>query len=352
MVGVSHKTAPIDIRENFFLNPTRQDLLLAELKSNPKVVEAFVLCTCNRTEIYAHLIDGPISSEFFIDILSKVKKTKLPLNSNKYFYKHCSEEAIRHLFKVVSGLDSLVLGEKQILGQVKDSVLRAKESGIFSKYFNILSNLALRTGKKAHTETDISYGGLSVSWAAIVKAEQLLGDLNTREVLMIGAGKMSKLAVGQISNKGFKRLYLMNRTPEHAKQLAERFMGEVVSFCDIKETLARVDLLLCSSSAPHYILDPETVKKVMAARKNRELILIDISMPRNIDPKVADIPNVQLFHIDDLDSVVNETLVRRESSVKAVEKIIDDKIQNYYSRLKRTDQIHSQKQLNAAGSIN
>ena len=333
VVGVNHKTAPIDIREKFFLTPIEQDLLLAELRNNPAVVEAFVISTCNRTEIY---ING-LSTETFFDQVIKliVGIKKLPDTKEfiKYFYIHKDEDAVRHLLRVTAGLDSLVIGEKQILGQMKSSFERAQQRAMFVKDFNILANIAVRAGKIAQTKTTISYGGSSISWAAMVWAEKVLGTLADKTVLIIGAGKMSELAIGQINNKGVKKVYLMNRTAEKAQNLSQKFSCIPSAFSEIKETLAEADVCICSVGAPHYILDRELVEKVMLMRNGQDLVFVDISMPRNIDPAVASLPNVKLSHIDDLNDVVQETMRIRNAAVGKVEEIVEKKLREYYQKL-------------------
>ncbi|MBP9853288.1 MAG: glutamyl-tRNA reductase [Candidatus Omnitrophica bacterium] len=339
VVGINHKTAPISIREKFYLNSIQQDLLLSELRSDPAVVEAFVVSTCNRIEIYVHVINE-YEPKKIVMLICQIRELAYSSGLMGYFYIEHQRAAVEHLFKVVTGLDSLVLGEKQILGQVKSAFEKSAGKHFLGKNFNILWNVAIRTGKKARNETDISSGGSSISWAAVTKAEKYLGTLSDKSVLMIGAGEMSKLAVGQISDKGFRKLYLMNRTIEHAQCLADTFNGEVVSFCDIKEILSDVDLCICSSSAPHYILDKLIVEKVMELRKGKQLIFMDISMPRNIDPKIASINNVVLYHIDDLESVVQENLMKREAAVRDVEKIVAAKLDEYYSKIARLTTEH------------
>ena len=172
VIGLNHKTAPIEIREKFYLNPVQQDLLLLELKNHPFVSEAFVLSTCNRIEVYLKRTGISLSRQFVIDLISKIKKLPFDFDINKHVYTYEDTQAIEHLLKVASGLDSLVLGEKQILGQVKKAAERSRELGLLSKYFNILTNIAIRAGKKAQSETDISFGGSSISWAAIEMAQR------------------------------------------------------------------------------------------------------------------------------------------------------------------------------------
>ena len=335
--GINHKTAPIEIREKFFLNPPQQDLLLSELKSNPAVLEAFVLSTCNRTEVYLHTTATPGNMESIIRLISQLKKIELSEQFHRHFYFYENENAVRHLLRVTSGLDSLVLGEKQIIGQVKTSVERARARMMFGSYFNILSNIAIRTAKKAQNETEISYGGSSISWAAITMAENILGTLEEKSILIIGAGKMGELTLDQLKNKGVKNIYLMNRTGEAAQALAETCQGIAVSLLDLKETLSEVDVCICSAGAPHFILDKKTIEKVMMLRNNRRLVLIDISMPRNIDPQAGALDQVVLSHIDHLHMVVGENMRKRQAAVTLVEEIIDRKLTAFYEKINKLE---------------
>lgn len=335
VVGLNHKTAPIEIREKFYLNPLEQDLFLSELKSNPSVLSAFIISTCNRTEVYFSILDNVAPFPFIFKTLTDVKKLPNPAELISYFYTYKNQVAVDHLLRVVTGLDSLVLGEKQILGQAKSAIENAHKKGMLSRDFNVLTNLVIRAGKKAQSETQISFGGSSVSWAAIVKAEEVLGTLEGKSILIIGAGKMSELAVGQIQNRGFKKLYLMNRTGTNAENLAQKYGGEVVSFYEMRDVLSEVDICICSAGAPHYILEKAPVEKIMALRNNRTLIFIDISMPRNIDPKVSEVSGVHLYEIDDLNKVVDSNMKVRESAVPEVEQIVANKLSEFYQKLSK-----------------
>ncbi len=334
-IGINHKHTPIAIREKFYLTETERDLLLSDLKNNPAVIEAFVLSTCNRIEIYAHVLDVQMDLTPFLKLIFQIKKQIMQQDLLEHFYHYRGQAAIEHLLTVATSLDSMVIGEKQILGQVKSAFERARERGLFGKYFNILSNSAIRAGKKAHNETDISHGGSSVSWAAIAKAQEIFGSLKDKSIVIIGAGKMSKLAAGQVQNKDFKKLYLMNRTQANAEKLAQQYGGEAVGFSDIKEILTLIDICICSAGAPHHILDKDTVQKIMKLRENRPLLFIDISMPRNIDPKVAEIPGIQLYTIDDLQEFVNHSMKRREKSIHQVQSIIRSKISEFSEKIEK-----------------
>ncbi len=343
VVGLNHKTAPIDVREKFFFTAIQQELILSELKHNPAIVEGFILSTCNRTELYAKSINDKKATKEIVRCLYQIKGLKIQDSFKKNFYKFTDLEAVRHLFKVTTGLDSLVLGEREILGQVKTAVSLAQKKGMVGKYLNILSPCVIRAGKKAHTETAISYGGASVSWAAVATAERIMGTFENKKVLIMGAGKISGLTMEMIRKKGTDQIYVMNRTPEKACDLTGRFGGQAVSYGDIKEILADVDLCICSVGAPHYILEKATLDKVMQLRGGKKLILIDISMPRNIDPGISGLDGVKLIYIDDLDRVVEENMVKRKQAVGRVETIIEEKISEFQKRLEKI------KELNPAG---
>ena len=335
IVGLSHKTAPIEIREKFYLNPLQQDLLLSELKNHPLISESFVLSTCNRIEVYMKRADPGVNASFVISLIAHIKKINFDFNTSAYIYTFEGPEALEHLLRVACGLESLVLGEKQILGQVKHAVQRAREFGTLSRYFNILTNLAIRTGKKAQHDTDISHGGSSISWAAIEMAQKASGDLREKSVLVIGAGKMGEIALNHLHDLGVGKIYLMNRTGEKAAHLASRYNGVPASFWNIKEILSEVDICFCATGAPHYILNKEKVADIIKIRQGRKLVLIDISMPRNIDPEVKTIGDVHLSSIDDLYEVVDSSMKKRASALHDVEGIINQKILEFNDKISK-----------------
>ena len=335
IVGLSHKTAPIEIREKFYLNPLQQDLLLSELKNHPLITESFVLSTCNRIEVYLKRVDHSVDASFVITLIARIKKINIDLEHSAHIYTYEGQEALDHLLRVACGLESLVLGEKQILGQVKHAVERAREAGTLSRHFNILLNLAVRTGKKAQNETTIAHGGSSISWAGIEMAQKASGDLQDKSVLVIGAGKMGEIALNHLHDLGVKKIFLMNRTGEKAENLATRYNGVAASFWNIKEILSEVDICFCAVGAPHYILDREKIANIMETRKDRRLVLIDISMPRNIDPEIKGLDNVHLSSIDDLHEVVDNSMKKRESAIREVEGIIAQKIVEYNGKISK-----------------
>lgn len=334
MAGISHKTAPLGIRERFYLSETERELLLSTYQSSPAVVEVIVLSTCNRTEIYAHVLDGHDASVLWRPLFN-IKKLKSAPKLPQHFYSFIGKECVNQFLRVTAGIDSIVLGEKQILGQVKSAIELSRERGMLGKYFNILSGIAVKAGKKAQSETQISCGGVSVSWAAVTKAYHMLGTLHDKSFLIMGAGKMGSLAASQLSDRGAGQIYVMNRCQEKAQAIADQLNGIPVSFWDIKEILQKTDVCICSVGAPHYLLERTMVEKVMPFRPARPLLCVDISVPRNIEPSVAEIENVSLITIDDLGEVVAENMGKRHSALSQVESIIDQKIEQYYRKIAR-----------------
>jgi len=330
-IGLNHKTAPIAIREKLYLSPTEREYLLSELKCLPSVAEAMVISTCNRTEIYAHMLDD--QPEILIEHMFRIKKMGSGHDARKHFYIYKEEKAVEHFFEVACGLNSLVLGEKQILGQVKEAVALSREKGMLSKTFNILSHVAIRAGKKAQHETEIGNGGSSVSWAAIAMAQKVLGTLEGKTFLIIGAGKMGKLATCYLHKKGWGKVYLMNRTEEKAASLAGQLGAEAVPFWRIKEILSLVDVCICASGAPHYLIDKDLVAEAARKREGRLIVFMDMSIPRNINPAVATVDHVKLFTIDDLEVVVKGSSERRQAAVREVQDIIVHKTKEFYGKL-------------------
>ncbi len=340
VIGLSHKTAPIEIRERFFLNEEEREILLNEFKADPGVVEALILSTCNRTEIYALTISSNVANPL-IDRLFQVKKIPHGVDGRGHFYSREGAEAVEHLLRVASGLDSIILGEQQILGQVKSAVELSRRKGMMGKYFNILMGAAVRTGKKAQSETLIGSGGASVSWAAVAVAEKELGTLRDKSVLIIGAGKMGSIAAGYLKNKGAGHIYVINRSWEKAEHLAQKFAGTAVSYWDLEEVLGKVDVCICSAGAPHYILEKDLVEKVSFVRQGRRLVCVDISIPRNIDPRVAGVGEVSLITIDDLDQAVVHNIGKRQAAISQVEAIIAKKMVEFNAKIAKNKVVES-----------
>ncbi|MCA9392944.1 MAG: glutamyl-tRNA reductase [Candidatus Omnitrophica bacterium] len=340
-MGISHRTCPVDIREKYYLHPADKDMLLDEFQACPSVNEAIIISTCNRTEIYAVLtVNQP---HLLLELLCHVKGVHDPETDLNCFYAYSGEKAIRHLLRVAAGLDSLIIGEKEILGQVKAAIELARTHRMTGPFLNILFNLTIRTGKLARNQTEIGRGGVSVSWAAVELIRKTVPELRHSSVLIIGAGKMSRLAIGDLKRKGAEKVYVMNRTRSKGEQLAETFGAATLPLEDLAQVLPRVDICICSSSAPYYLIDRETVKTACRQR-DKGLLLIDLSVPRNIDPATADIPGVTLVGVDELDRVVAYNVRKRLAAAYEVEKIITAKIREFYRKLSTRSQYLNNKE--------
>jgi glutamyl-tRNA reductase len=336
MFGMSHKTAPIKIREQFYLSEIQQDLLLSELKHISGIVGAFVVSTCNRIEVYCEVGTDTFDVKLIQEKLFIIKKIKIGGDWQQYFYAYRQDLAFSHLLKVTTSLDSLVLGEKQVLGQVKIAFEKSAFCDMLSGHLNLMQQVVVRSGKLAHAETDIGYGGTSVSWAAVNFAEDHLNGLEGKRVMVLGCGQMGELAAKKLSQRSLDKLYIMNRTKEKAKSLAQRYGGQAVSFLELIPILKKVDVCLCAIEAPHYVIEKESVQQIMRSRK-AELLMIDISMPRTIDPDVALFEQVKLYAIDDLGKTLEKSIERRNAAVKNVYEIIDRKMAEFYVKLEKMD---------------
>ncbi len=327
LVGLNHTTAPLTLRERLYVGKSTLGRLLRELCALPGVEEAVVLSTCNRTEVYASASDLSALVNFLAD------RANLPhdlLLAHLYLLQ--GVEAARHLFRVAGGLDSLVMGEMQILGQVGDALAAAVEFDTAGRHLSTLFQHAMAVGKRARTETGISEGAFSVGRIAVELARKLFTDLTDHSVLVLGAGKMSELSAIHLAANGAAPIYVANRTPDHARALAEKLHAEIVPFTELTAKLAEVDILISSTGAPHIVLPRETVAQAMTQRPDRPLFMIDIALPRDIDPAAADIPHVYLYNIDDLDTVADDCCQQRQDEVPRVEGIVSEEVERWRHR--------------------
>ena len=240
--------------------------------------------------------------------------------------------------RVVTSLDSLIIGEQQIIGQFKNAVDMSRKHGMMTRTMNVLSNLAIRAGKKAQTETSIGAGGASISWAAVSMAQQLLGSLNDKTILVLGAGKMAHLAADNLRQKGVARIFVVNRTQEKAETLARHIGGMSACYWEMKEILKEADVVFCSAGAAHFIVDKSLVEKVMRERCQQPLLAIDISIPRNIDPSVGSVPGVTLVTIDELGKVIEASIQQRLNAIDQVEGIIKSKVTAFFEKINKNRQ--------------
>ncbi len=330
MMGLNHTTAPIQLREQIAASPCIREDALDRLHTqlDPALFpERLILSTCNRTEIYAITSDCA-HGEFVLRDLFTTHDTFS--SSVDFLYTYANRDAVGHLFAVASGIDSMIIGEFEILGQVRRAYLAAAEQNSLGPILHHLFNDAIHVGKRAHSETAIGAGAASVAYAAVALARQHLGDLTGRSALVIGAGEMAQRAAKNLAADGACAVIVANRTLDNALALADEIGGRAIQFDQLSNALAEADLVISATSAPHIILSAPTVNAAMSARNAQSLCLIDIAVPRDIDPQVARIPNVRLFNIDDLNQLVDANRAEREKAVTQVRAIISDEVEKFW----------------------
>jgi glutamyl-tRNA reductase len=336
LVGLNHRTAKLDFRQRAAFNADQLPAGLERLSANPGILEALILSTCNRVEILVKADEQTDGIDVAETFLSHHSQIPLPQLQPK-LYRYVDEPAIHHLFRVASSLDSMVLGEPQILGQVKSCYNAAVESRTVGTYLNSLLQSAFRTAKRVRTETAIGEYPVSVSSAAIELVRKVFGDLGKKSILVVGAGKMGEAALQYLSDMGAHSIYLTNRNPEAARELAEQFTAQPVPFADLREWISRTDIVFTSTGAPETLIDYPMVQQIMHSRRNAPLVFIDISVPRNVDPKVGTLENVFCYDIDDLQAVVEANLHERVKAAAAAEKIVEHEVQLFCAKLKSFD---------------
>ncbi len=331
-MGLSHNTAPVEVRERHAFPAARVVEALVALNDYSSVKEAAILQTCGRLEIYAELDDyesGVAQLRSFLGNFGHgAVLSRYDLDS--YLYTLLGRQAIEHLFRVSTGLDSMLIGEAEILGQVKDAYIQGQQARSLGKSLHRLFREALNAGKHARSQTHIGDESTSIATAAIEAAKARLGSLEGTAVVIIGAGKMGRTAVRRLRQEGTQRLIVTNRTMSRAQELiAEVGFGEAIELPGLTDALSAADIVVTSTGASHFVVTPEHVRTAMAARPHRPLFIIDIAVPRDVDPDVRAIPNVSLIDVDGLRSVVDETLEIRRASIPQVEEIIEEFIARY-----------------------
>jgi glutamyl-tRNA reductase len=324
-LGVSYKTAPVELRERLALPSTRIPEALESLHAHPGVQEAVVISTCNRMEVSV-VVDDPVAAETAVIGMLTQQAGMRPTELGEVMYAPRNCDAARHLFRVTSGLESMVIGEAEVQGQVKRAYEAALAAGTTGPLTNRLFTAALQAGKRVRTETGIGAGRASVASVAVSLAEDALGELADRHVVVIGAGETSELVTRALHERGVGTFLVANRRADRARALAERFGGSVASFDQLPDLLERADIVLASTSSPHPIVGVEELEMVMAARGGRPLLLVDIAVPRDIDPACGSLEGVILRDIDDLQAVVRNTTTGREAESARAEEIVEAEI--------------------------
>jgi glutamyl-tRNA reductase len=326
VVGLSHKTAPVEIREKLAVPESRLGEALNRLCSYPGIKEGMLLSTCNRVEVYAVVeeLEPGYSriQEFLADAHLSVSSEQL----TPHLYWQTGDRAISHLFRVACSLDSMVVGESQILGQVKDAFEMALTHKTTGLILNKVVKKAISVAKRVRTDTKIAETAVSVSYAAVELAKKIFSDLRDKTVLLVGAGEMAKLAARHFIASGIRHVRVTTRTPQHAVELADRFNGMAVSFEQFREEMATADIVLVSTGAAHYLVSSDDVQRAVKQRMNRPMFLIDISVPRNIDPSVRHVDNAFLFDIDDLKYRVEQNRGERLQEAEQAEHMVLEEV--------------------------
>ena len=317
ILGLNHRTAPVEVREKFSIGKEALRRGLENLDGYDGLNEAVVLSTCNRSEIYAVTAEDCEGSvrQFLNDLIGGVV-------DEKFLYEFDDETCAEHLFEVAAGLDSLILGEGQILSQVKEAYSIAKTAQATDTILNTLFHRAIAAGKRVRTETKIAYNSVSVSSAAVALAEKKLGGLADKSALIFGAGKMAQLTAQHLLSHGVKKIFVANHHLERAEDMAAKIGGQAVAWEDAFTSAAHVDIIITSTGAPHYVVKPWQTQQLMTRRAGRGIFFIDIAVPRDVDPEVGKIKGVTLCNIDDLESVVEKNLQARQHEAVIAKKII------------------------------
>jgi glutamyl-tRNA reductase len=341
VVGLNHKTAPIEIRECLAFPEDKLADALYKVHTLPSLKENMIVSTCNRVEVYAATRETEKAILDLKEFLSQYHG--IPLKEfEKRLYAYVGEEAVRHIFRVASSLDSMVLGEPQILGQIKDAYDLSQQVKTSGLILHRLLHRAFHVAKRVRTETKIIIGAISVSSVAVELAEKIFGILEKKTVLLIGAGEMCELAARHLVSVGVDKILVTNRTAERAASLAQEFKGEAIPFEDMAQGLKRADIVISATNSPQYLIQHEQITKVIKDRRQKPIFFIDIADPRDIEPKVGDIENVYLYNIDDLQKVANENMKDREKEARNAETIVQDetvKFVNWYRSLDVTPTI-------------
>lgn len=334
LIGLSHKTAPIEVRERLaFSPPTLRSALthFGNIHSKAQlqdVREGVILSTCNRLEVYALVKNSKTAKTAIINFLSQSCGIA-PENYAPYLYVYHNQKAVQHLMCVATGLDSMVLGEPQILGQITDAYEMALSQGTAGTVLSALFRAAIHAGKRARTETNISVSSVSISSVAAGLVDHLLGNLARRKVLLVGAGEMGTIAVRALIKRGVSDITVANRTYEKAAELAHLWQGKAINFQQLPAALANADILISSTGAPHTIVNKSLLEPIMSTRTGRPLFIMDIAVPRDVDPNVTQIQNVHLKDIDDLQSQADQNTQEREAEIPRVEAIVGQEVDTY-----------------------
>jgi glutamyl-tRNA reductase len=337
LVGLNHRTAPLDVRERLSVADAKLGETTLSLRDIAGVEGAAILSTCNRVEVIVSTRDENVIADLVEWLAARATTVRAELEKHLYIVRH--GDVVRHLFRVASGLDSMIVGEPQIGGQFRKAFVAAQEIGALDSLLTQLFENTLRVAKKVRTETGIGENAVSVPYAAVELAKKIFGDLRGLQVLLLGTGEMGELTAEHLHGQEVKQVFVANRSYERAVELAERFGGEAVNFDAIDEHLTRCDIVITSTAAPHFIVEPHHAARAIEARRKRSLFLIDLSVPRNIHPAVAEIDGAYLYNIDDLQQVADANFEKRQAKAVDAELIVQREVEGFRRRLVAQDAV-------------
>jgi glutamyl-tRNA reductase len=336
-IGLNHRTAPVHVRERLSVAEAKLPELIASLTSMGGVDGSAIVSTCNRVELFISAADEDVI-ESVVDWLAERAGADRPeLEKHLYILRH--GDVVKHLYRVASGLDSMILGEPQIHGQVRAAFMASQRCGALDPLLTQLFEQTMRVAKRVRTDTGIGEHAVSVPYAAIELAKKIFGELKGLQALLLGAGEIGELTAEHLAGSGVQQIFVANRAYERGVQLAERFGGEAIQFSAIEPFLATCDIVIASTSAPHYVIEKSQVERALAARKNRNLFLIDLSVPRNIDPLISKLEAAYLYNIDDLQLVAESNRELRMKKAQQAEEIVAKEVEGFRRRLAAQDAV-------------
>ena len=333
LIGVNHQTAPVEVRERLAITESRLPEALKQFAQHPGVEEALILCTCNRVELLAQTKNGSADLRGFLRNYFQIEPSEL----DKHLYEFHEQDAIRHVFRVTSSLDSMVVGEPQILGQVKEAYATARAVGAVHSQLDLLLTRAFAVAKRVRTETAVGSSSVSIASVAVELAKKIFGSLTGKSVYLVGAGKMSELAARHLIAHGATSIFVANRTYDRAIRLAQKFDGQAIEFSRLYDTCDRGDIVITSTGAPHAIFRKEHGELFLSRRKNRPMFFIDIAVPRDVDPELNKLDGIFVYDIDDLQQAVSSHVADRKKEAEHAEAIVNSEVERFQARLQTLD---------------
>ena len=333
LIGVNHKTAPVEVRERLAIPESRLPEALRSFTQHPGVEEGLILSTCNRVELLARTQNGGADLRQFLGAFFNMDRSLM----DPHLYEYREKDAVRHVFRVTSSLDSMVVGEAQILGQVKEAYATARAVGAVNSQLDQLLTRAFAVAKRVRTETAVGSSAVSVASVAVELAKKIFGSLNGRSVYLVGAGKMTELAARHLLAHGAASIFVANRTYDRAIRLAQNFNGQAIEFNRLYDTCDRADIVITSTGAPHAIFRREHGELFLSRRKNRPMFFIDIAVPRDVDPEMNNLDGIFVYDIDDLQQAVASHVADRKKEAERADDIINVEVDRFQARLQTLD---------------